>query len=245
MCSPKYSQASIYMRKTLIPVVLVCALALVAYIGLREIHTGGPGNSPAVIAVRVISVSPQDVPRTLSGRGTVESPHGDTRTAPLIVEFALPQSTMPVLQQLIQDSQDPPVLAYADTDDAPTTPLAEGRLTLIDNQIAPSDGTVRVKAEFENTRKTLHTGQTVDLQLQIGLLRQVLAVPPKVVQRGIEQAFVYRLEHDTAVSIAVKVVYQSAQLDVIEGVEDGDTLIIDGPEQLKPGARVHIVSQSP
>lgn len=233
------------MRKTLIPVALLGGLALAVYIGLRDVHTGDADTSQAAVPVRVFTVSLEDVPRTLSGLGTVESPHGGTRTAPLVVEFSLPQSTLATLQQLIQDSQDPPVLAYADTDDAPTPPLAEGRLTLIDNQTTPSNGTVRVKAEFENTRQTLHAGQTVDVQLQIGLMRQVLAVPPKVVQRGIEQAFVYRIEHETVASIPVKVVYQSAVLDVIEGVEDGDTLVIDGPEQLKTGARVQIVSQSP
>lgn len=233
------------MRKTLIPLVLLCGLALAAAIGLRSVHTGEAGTSQSGVAVRVVTVSRQDVPRTLSGLGTVESPHGGTRTAPMVVEFSLPQSTLPVLEQLIQDSQDPPVLAYADTDDAPTPPLAEGRLTLIDSQNTPSNGTVRVKAEFENTQQTLHAGQTVDLQLQIGLMRQVLAVPPKVVQRGIEQAFVYRLEHDTVVSVPVKVVYQSALVDVIEGVDDADTLVIDSPEQLKPGARVQIVSPAP
>lgn len=225
------------MRKSLTLAVLVTGLVL--YFALRTPYIGNTAGQTA-LPVNVITLSLQDVPRMLGGLSTVESLHGATGTTPMAAEFSLPENTLPVLQSLIQDTENPPVLAYAQGQ-SPAL-LAEGRLTLIDNE-APSTA-VRVKAEFENTRQTLHPGQTINLQVQTGWLRQVLAVPANIVRHGTGQdSFVYRLDGDTVTVVPVKVTYRTVMLQVIEGVQEGDTLVADAPAALKPGTRVQVVLQ--
>jgi multidrug efflux pump subunit AcrA (membrane-fusion protein) len=226
------------MRNSSILAALLAGLALALFFALRAPHTS---DTAALAAqVRVITLNLQNVPRVLGGLGTVETLHGATGTQPVAVEFSLPEKTLPVLQNLIQDTQDPPVMAYAQG--LSPSLLAEGRLTLIDNQAPPAN--VRLKAEFENTRQTLRAGQAVNLQLQIGWLRQVLAVPANVVRHGSGQdSFVYRVDADTVTAVPVKVVYRTVMLEVIEGVQEGDILVVDGPTTLKPGMRVQALPQ--
>lgn len=227
------------MRKSSILAVVVAGLGLALYIAFRPAHHSDTAG-PAALPVRVITLSLQDVPRMLGGLGTVQSLPGAAGTTPVAVEFDLPENSLPALQNLIQDIENPPVLAYANS---PLPPLlAEGRLTLIDNE-APA-ATVRVKAEFENTGQALRAGETVNLQMQTGWLRQVLAVPANVVRHdGGQDGFVYRLDGDRVVAAPVKVTYRTIMLEVIEGVQEGDTLVIDGPAALKPGTRVQVIAQ--
>jgi len=227
------------MRNSSILAVLLAGLGLALFFALRAPHDSETA-AQAALQVRVITLNLQNVPRVLGGLGTVETLHGATGTTPVAAEFSMPENTLPILQNLIQDTEDPPVLAYA-RGPSPSL-LAEGRLTLIDNE-APT-ATVRLKAEFENTRQTLRAGQAVNLQLQIGWLRQVLAVPANVVRHGSGQdSFVYRVDADTVTSVPVKVVYRTVMLEVIEGVQEGDILVVDGPPTLKPGMRVQALTE--
>lgn len=196
-------------------------------------------RSPVTGRVGIRSVDEGNVLRVSDAAGLFTV----TRIAPIAVEFSLPQSTLALLQRLVQTTEATPVLAYADTNTESGTVLGEGRLTLIDNQVSSTTGTVRVKAEFPNAEQTLWPGQLVNVQLETGLQRQVLAVPARVVQRGIEQAFVYRVEGDRVVSVPVKVTYRTSALDVIEGVDESDVLVADGQSRLKPGTRVQVLKQ--
>ena len=55
---------------------------------------------------------------------------------------------------------------------------------MIDNQVDPTTGTVRIKAEFPNANLQLWPGQFVNVRLLIDTLRQVVVVPTSAVQRG-------------------------------------------------------------
>lgn len=165
-----------------------------------------------------------------------------TQINPIAVEFALPQQWLPTLQALVADAQPAPVKAYLDGDgDSGGLLLGEGHLSLIDNQIAANTGTLRAKAMFANEQARLWPGQLVSLKIQTRIERNALVVPPGVVQRGIEQPFVYRVEGDKVASVPVKVLYQDSTLNVISGVAVDDTLVADGQSRLKPGARVEVL----
>lgn len=71
-----------------------------------------------------------------------------TQIDPIAVEFSLPQQMLPTLQGLIAAQLPADVNAYmgADTDGQTGDLLGEGRLSLIDNQISGTTGTIRAKA---------------------------------------------------------------------------------------------------
>ncbi len=169
-----------------------------------------------------------------------------TRLDPINVEFSVPQSWLPTLQQLTASSQPSPIQAYLEGDgDTGGKLLGEGRLSLIDNQIAAGTGTLRAKATFANPDARLWPGQLVTLRVQTGIERDALVVPPGVVRQGVDRHFVYRINGDKAEAVPVKVIYQDSKLNVISGVEADDRLVADGQSRLKPGVRVEILTARP
>ena len=168
-----------------------------------------------------------------------------TQIDPIAVEFSLPQQMLPTLQRLIAAPEQALVKAYIGADGATGELLGEGRLSLIDNQINANTGTLRAKAEFNNAAQRLWPGQLVTLKIQTALDKDALVVPPTVVQRGLEQHFVYRIKGDKVESVPVVMVYQDSDLHIIKGVNAGDQLVSDGQSRLKPGSHIQVLSDPP
>jgi RND family efflux transporter MFP subunit len=170
-----------------------------------------------------------------------------TQIDPIAVEFSLPQQMLPTLQGLINDPQRAQVKAYigADTDGETGNLLGEGHLTLIDNQINANTGTIRAKAEFNNPGQKLWPGLLVTVKIQTALDKNALVVPPNVVQRGLDQHFVYRLNGDKVETVPVQLVYQDSGQNIIKGVRPGDKLVSDGQSRLKPGSTVQVLTEPP
>ena len=74
---------------------------------------------------------------------------------------------------------------------------------------------------------------------------RALVVPPTVVQRGLDQHFVYRVNGDKVETVQVQMVYQGSGQDLIKGVKPGDVLVSDGQSRLKPGSTVQVVTDPP
>ncbi len=173
-----------------------------------------------------------------------------TQIDPIAVEFALPQNLLPTLQQLLNAPSPALVNAYLSDHEQTGTLLAQGQLRLIDNQVSATTGTLRAKAEFANAGQTLWPGQLVTVKVQTTVDKDALVVPPQVVQRGLEQYFVYRVNGDAVESVPVKVLYQDSELNIIQGVQPADiqagtVLIRDGQSRLKPGAKIEVLSDDP
>lgn len=162
-----------------------------------------------------------------------------TQIAPITVEFAMPQSALPVLQSLIR--ADTPAAVQAISRETGTS-VAQGRLLVIDSRVGTSNGAVRVKAEFDNNTGQLWPGQFVTVHLQTGLLHDALVSTPAVLRYGDQdKPYVFRLKPDSTVEIiSVNVLYQDRQQVVIDGVTAGDQLISDGQSRLRPGVRVTV-----
>ena len=170
-----------------------------------------------------------------------------TQIDPIAVEFSLPQQMLPTLQGLIAAPHPASVDAFlgADTDSPAAILLGEGRLSLIDNQISASTGTIRAKAEFSNAAQTLWPGQLVTVKIQTALDQAALVVPPTVVQRGMDSHFVYRLNGNKVDVVPVQVTYQNSDLTIVTGVQPGDVLVSDGQSRLKAGAQVEVLKEPP
>ncbi len=170
-----------------------------------------------------------------------------TQIDPIAVEFSLPQQMLPTLQGLIAAPTQASVDAYlgADTDGQTGDLLGEGHLSLIDNQISSTTGTLRAKAEFNNASQRLWPGQLVTIKIQTALDKNALVVPPTVVQRGLDSHFVYRVNGDRVDVVPVQVTYQDSDVNIIKGVQAGDVLVSDGQSRLKAGAQVEILKEPP
>jgi multidrug efflux system membrane fusion protein len=165
-----------------------------------------------------------------------------TEVRPITVLFTLPQ------QQLVQVNTAHALGALSvealDADGKST--LDRGTLQVIDNQIDQTTGTVRMKAEFPNTRLQLWPGQFVNVRLLVDTLKQVVVVPTPAVQRGPNGTFAYVLqsgEEDTVSLRPITVTHQTEnQAVVVKGLDSSDRVVTTGFGRLKDGAAVVIAT---
>jgi len=166
-----------------------------------------------------------------------------TQIDPIAVEFSLPQQMLPTLQRLIAAPDQARVDAFIGADGQTGDLLGEGHLSLIDNQIDTGTGTIRAKAEFSNPNQKLWPGQLVTIRIQTALDQGALVVPPTVVQRGLDQYFVFRVKGDRVEIVPVQMVYQDSDQNIITGVQAGDVLVSDGQSRLKPDSRIQVLGE--
>lgn len=163
-----------------------------------------------------------------------------TQLDPISVVFTLPQDLLPRVQPLLQAGRALAVTAFERNNGAQ---LAAGRLTVIDNQIDATTGTVRLRAEFPNANGRLWPGQFVTVELQTSVSNAATVIPARAVQLGLDGAFVYRVRNDKAEVAPVTLAYSDDDIALVtQGVGVGDAVVIDGHSRLKPGSKVRVVS---
>lgn len=155
---------------------------------------------------------------------------------PITVISTLPQREVAAVRDALAAG---PVEAQAVSRDD-TTVLDIGTVELIDNQIDPQSGTLRVKSVFPNKGDKLWPGQFVDLRLRVATLPHVVTVPSDAVQRGPNGPFVYTVNgHDTVAATPVEIGQIAEGIAVIQsGLTEGQTVVTRGQYRLAPGTRV-------
>ena len=121
-------------------------------------------------------------------------------------------------------------------------PRKTGTLAFFENAVDQTTGTIKLKATFPNTNRTLWPGQFVRVTLRLGEKANAVLVPNQAVQSGQEGTFVYIVKPDQRVDVRNVVAGQRiGEETVIEkGVEPGETVVTEGTLRLVPGARVQV-----
>jgi multidrug efflux system membrane fusion protein len=168
-----------------------------------------------------------------------------TQQSPIDVEFAVPQDNLPMLQQRINDNATLPATAL---DRTRTDTLASGRFMALDNQVDTQTGTVRAKARFSNDQLKLFPSQFVNIRLQVNLIKNAVTVPVTALRHGSGGDFVYVLNPQTR-TVALRNVKRGQQtaerVEVTSGLEGGETVITEGADRLKDGAKVTLPGDRP
>ena len=122
--------------------------------------------------------------------------------------------------------------------------IERGKLTVIDNVVDASTGTVKLKAEFPNADLQLWPGQFVNVRLLIDTLRNVVVIPTGAVQRGPNGAFVYVVNANNTVSMRSVVLQKQDEMQTVvkSGVEPPERVVTTGFARLTDGAKIAISS---
>jgi len=122
--------------------------------------------------------------------------------------------------------------------------IDSGALRVMDNQVDPTTGTVKLKAEFPNDNLQLWPGQFVNVRLLIDTLKQAVVIPTGAVQRGPNGTFVYVVKDDNTVAMrSITVAKQDeAQTVVSKGVEPPERVVTTGFVRLIDGSKIAISS---
>jgi multidrug efflux system membrane fusion protein len=165
-----------------------------------------------------------------------------TEVDPIAVVFTLPQQRLPELRRAIAKG---PVPVEA-LDTAGKRTIAAGTLEVLDNQIDPQTGTIRIKARFPNPQRELWPGQFVNVRVRVDTLEGVVAVPTEAVQRGPAGTFVWLVGADRTASVRpVETGLTTETLAVVtSGLEPGAQVVTTGFARISEGARL-VVRDAP
>lgn len=158
-----------------------------------------------------------------------------TQTQPISVISTLPEDDLPQLQTALRSG---PVAVTALTKDGEV--LDEGTLTLIDNEIDQTTGTIRLKSTFPNKSEKLWPGEFVVLRVRVQMQHDAVTVSSAAVQRGPDGFFVYVVKPDNTVEARPITTDQIAddRTSVATGLSAGEHVVTSGQYRLEPGTKI-------
>jgi RND family efflux transporter MFP subunit len=155
------------------------------------------------------------------------------QVAPVYVTFALPQRNLPELRQSISN-ETATIQAIIPGDGRQAT----GQVTMIENTVDATTGTVPVRATMPNTDELLWPGTLVQVQL-VFREEEAVTVPRSAIQVSQTGTFVFVVSNGTAEVRAVKVARTLGNESVIaSGLQGGETVVTEGQLRLTNGTRV-------
>lgn len=165
-----------------------------------------------------------------------------TQSAPIYVTFSVPEKDLIRIRQ----SSGKEGLAAEVVIPGDESNHVLGKLSLVDNTVDVTTGTVRLKATFQNDDRRLYPGQFVNVVLTLGSQNQATVVPSQAVQIGQDKSFVYVVKADMTVEVrTVKTGTTIDNMTVIEdGLKPGEQVVTDGQLRLVPGAKVQTRAQA-
>ncbi len=196
--------------------------------------------APVTGRVGLRQVDPGNYVQTSDANGLVVI----TQIQPISVIFTLPEDNLPSVMKRLSAGVKLPVTAY---DRSGSTKLDTGRLDTVDNQIDTTTGTVKLRAVFDNPEQVLFPNQFVNVQLLVNTLQNATLVPNAAIQRGAPGTFVYVVKPDETVAAQPVSLGpgDNQRVAVTKGLQPGDTVVTDGADRLKDGAKVRLAENPP
>lgn len=194
-----------------------------------------------------------------------------TQLQPMSVLFTIPEDN---LSQVIQRLHRGEKLAAVAYDRTFTTQLDSGVLANTDNEIDTTTGTLKLRAMFNNSGGELFPQQFVNVRLTLETLHDQLLVPGAAVLQGASGYYVYVVDTGPpdppatplgaagaaggtsaagGAGAASAIVHTRSvvtgptagnMISIRSGLQLGETVVVDGADQLRDGAHVLLPSQT-
>lgn len=182
-------------------------------VGLRQVDVGNIVNASAQTGIVTIA-----------------------QIEPIAVIFTAPEDQLPDIQAALAAGA-PKTIALS-TDGKKE--LSTGTLSLINNQVDTSSGTVRLKAIFDNKDHALWPGQSVSTRLLVATLKDATVAPDDAVQHGPNGLYAYAVNKDSKAELRkIRVTRSIDGRSVIdEGLKPGEQVVTAGQFKVQPGSLV-------
>lgn len=169
-----------------------------------------------------------------------------TQTQPITVVFTIPEnqllSVRSAHREALAQQQHLTVEAW---DRSEQQQLASGELTTLDNQIDATTGTLRLRAEFDNSDDSLFPNQFVNARLQVHTVKNALTIAADAVQYGANGAYVYVIDDENKARVRTITlgVQEGERVAVREGLKAGERVVLEGIDRLWEGKEALVLDK--
>jgi len=122
-----------------------------------------------------------------------------TQLQPITVVFTVAEDDIAQVQKRVASGLPLVVDAY---DRDLVQKLAAGKVLAIDNQIDPTTGTVKIKAQFDNQDNALYPSQFVNARMLVNTITNAVLVPSAAIQHSPNSTFAYVVVPDPSTTTA-------------------------------------------
>jgi multidrug efflux system membrane fusion protein len=185
---------------------------------------------PGVAGLRQVDIGNIVNASTQSGIVTI------AQVEPIAVIFTAPEDQLPYISEAQAVR---PLKVIALTTDGKKT-LSEGSLSVINNQVDTTSGTIRLKAVFDNKNHALWPGQSVSTRLLVQTLKDATVVPDEAIQHSNDGLYAYSVNQANKAELRRIKVSQSidGRSVVDSGLSPGEQVITAGQFRVQPGSLV-------
>jgi membrane fusion protein, multidrug efflux system len=198
----------------------------------------GPGTTAQTTGATTTTITPTTATataagQTASGSGLVSI----AQMKPIYVSFPVPQT---MFDQVKENQAAAPLEVDAFSQSGKL--IEKGTLTVIDNQVNVTTGTVMLQATFANADEVLWPGEFVRVQLIVSMRHNAVTVPAQSVMEGPDGSYVYVIAPDATVHrVTVQVAARQNDIAVIaSGLSGGEKVVTDGQYRLANGVKVDV-----
>lgn len=162
------------------------------------------------------------------------------RLQPVNVSFSLPERHLQEIRKYMSAGR-LSVEAHPSKDEKDGV---RGTLDFIDNQVDALTGTIRMKASFPNTDRSLWPGQFVKVVMTLSVIGDATVVPSPAIQTGQQGQYIYVVKGDIAELRPVSAGIEYGGMTVIEkGLAPGEAVVTDGHARVTSGGKVAVKSR--
>jgi RND family efflux transporter MFP subunit len=164
---------------------------------------------------------------------------------PIAVDVALDENLIPFIQKeyksnrLVADSIF--TLTLSDQSKYPYP----GTIYIVDRAVDPQTATIKVRLQFPNPTNSLRTGMSANLIVLNNSGAETVLIPYRAVVEQMAEYFVFVVNADTVTQKKIFIGQQIRDMVVVKsGLEENETIVLDGVQKLKNGAKVKVAAPS-
>jgi len=155
-----------------------------------------------------------------------------TQLDPIYAEFSIPSNDFHKISRIIEGAK----VSILNENKEPYS--FEGEIDFFDKRINVNSDTLALRAHFKNPKNELLPGAFVTLTLQSTSKNQYFVVPQVAVMQSPQGAFVYVVKDGKAVPNPIKLGEVHDTNWYVDGLNDGDQVIIDNLMKIRPNSDV-------
>lgn len=153
---------------------------------------------------------------------------------PIKVEFSIPQK----YYNMVKEGQN--IYFHLSSDDKEYS----GEIYAIEPKIDPDTRTLKLRAKAPNRNRELFPGSFVELNLVLGKTDSAIVIPTEAVVPDLEGEKVFVINNSKAMPKNITTGLRGEEeIQILNGIELGDSVIVSGIIQLRPGLPVKAVNQ--